>query len=157
MAEIPPWERPPPQSEQAAVPAAAPKDTRWKPGQSGNPKGRPKGALDKRHRLSAAMLDRGDEVVRIVIEKALEGDMQACGIVLSRIAPVLKAEGERVEFAFDPKGNQTEQVEQILSALSQGAMSAETAKQIIDAVAQLSGVRQHEEFEARLKALENRR
>jgi hypothetical protein len=63
----------------------------WRPGQSGNPRGRPKGA---RHRVSilAEQLMQGDaeDVVRAVIAAAKNGDMVAARIIIDRICPVRK-------------------------------------------------------------------
>jgi len=58
----------------------------WKPGQSGNPAGRPKGALNRstlvRQLLDAKATDGGDgsvadQLVRAMIKKATNGDVNA--------------------------------------------------------------------------------
>lgn len=59
------------------VPTPAPPGGRWQKGQSGNPKGRPPGIVDKRQKLQNAFADEAADIARVVIDKALGGDMQA--------------------------------------------------------------------------------
>jgi hypothetical protein len=63
----------------------------WRPGVSGNPKGRKKGARHPVTLLAQRMLQRdAEDVVRAVIKAAKEGDMAAAKLVLERICPVRK-------------------------------------------------------------------
>jgi hypothetical protein len=61
----------------------------WKPGQSGNPKGRPQGS---RHRVSTAVQNllegEGEALTRKCIELAMAGDITALRLCLDRILPV---------------------------------------------------------------------
>src|SRR5436190_22686204 len=63
-------------------------DTRFKPGQSGNPSGRPKGA---RHRttvaIEALLEGEGEALTRKAIELAKAGDMQALRLCMDRLVP----------------------------------------------------------------------
>lgn len=127
-----------------------------KGGPSPNPKGRPPGILDRRTRVSQALLDDAPAVARVVVDAALEGDMQAASLVLSRIAPVLRGQTEKVAFEFDATAPVAKQVEQVLAAVARGQIAPDVGKQIIDAVQALSTIRATEELEARLAALEQK-
>ena len=126
----------------------------WKKGISGNPKGRPPGIVDKRAKLNKLLEGKAESVLNVVIDSALEGDVQSANIILSRVMPVLRAQDERVEFELDTSEPMSGQVEAILKALSQGQIGADTAKQIIDSIGVLDAIRQAESLETRLAALE---
>lgn len=61
---------------------------RFKPGQSGNPKGRPVGSRHKATLAAQELLDgEAQAITRKAIEKALEGDGIALRLCLERIVP----------------------------------------------------------------------
>jgi hypothetical protein len=127
----------------------------WKKGgPSPNPAGRTPGVLDKRTRVTQALLDDAQDVVRVVIDAALGGDVQAASLVLSRVAPALKGQYEKVKFDFDATAPLTRQIEQVLKAIADGDVAPDTGKQIIESISVLSGIKQIDELESRLKALE---
>jgi hypothetical protein len=65
-----------------------PKDTKFQKGQSGNPKGRPKGSLNSATLAAQALLDgEAEALTRKAIEKAKEGDMAALRLCLERLCP----------------------------------------------------------------------
>lgn len=127
----------------------------WTPGcKSPNPKGRPKGIVDRRQKVQVALMDDAPAIARVVIDAALEGDMQAASLVLARIAPTLRSQAQPVTFEFDATAPIARQVEMVLDGIASGAVPADIGKQIIDAVGALSAIRATEELEARLAALE---
>jgi len=76
-------------------------ETMWKQGESGNPKGKPKGALRKKTILEGMMkynmilnptlLRRSEAVLERVIEKAESGDERSEGLILQYVlSPFLK-------------------------------------------------------------------
>lgn len=68
----------------------APK-TAFKPGTSGNPKGKPAGTRSKATQLLAAMMEGGAEkITRAVIDAAQAGDLMAAKIILDRVMPPAK-------------------------------------------------------------------
>ncbi|MEP9387165.1 DUF5681 domain-containing protein [Mesorhizobium sp. KR9-304] len=78
-------------------PNEPPKDTRFKPGQSGNPNGRPQGSRSKVCvALDALAEGEAEEIVKAMIEKAKEGDGHSGRVILERIWPPRK--GARLTF-----------------------------------------------------------
>lgn len=64
---------------------------RFKPGQSGNPKGRPKGARHRSTMAALALLEGESEALtRKAVEMALNGDMAAIRLCLERLVPARK-------------------------------------------------------------------
>ena len=146
----PPWLNGPAQPPPASLAPA-----RWVKGMpSPNPKGRPRGIIDKRTKVTQALMDDAPAVARVVIDAALEGDLQACGIVLARVAPALRPETHPVQFPFDPSAPIAQQIERVLAAMASGAVAPDVGKQIIDAIGTLSNARAVEELESRIITLE---
>lgn len=128
---------------------------RWEKGmQSPNPKGRPRGIVDKRSRIAKALADDGSAIVNVVVAAALEGDMQACNIVLARIAPTLKPQAERVAFDLDPTAPVAEQIESVLTAVASGTLAPDIGQVIIASLGKLADARAVAELEDRIAALE---
>ena len=67
----------------------------FKPGQSGNPAGRPKGRISKKVLIRDQLIDALEKdavkVVQMIVEKALKGDMVAAKIIMDRLIPQQKA------------------------------------------------------------------
>ena len=63
-------------------------DGRFKPGQSGNPNGRPPGARNKRTLALDELLEtEGEDILKKAIEKAKEGDTTCIRLCLDRTLP----------------------------------------------------------------------
>jgi hypothetical protein len=137
----------------------APNPTRgnpnWRRGMSSpNPKGRPVGVVDKRTKMTQALADEAPEVLRVAIEAAKAGDLQACSLILARVCPPLKANSERVQFELNPDVPLSEQAVQILQAVAEGRVDPETGKMLIGCIQAVSGIRSVEELEERILLLE---
>ena len=73
------------------------RDTRFKPGQSGNPSGRPRGSRPKALvALDALAEGAAEDIVNAMLEKAKGGDSIAARTVLDRVWPPRK--GARLQF-----------------------------------------------------------
>jgi hypothetical protein len=65
---------------------------RFKPGQSGNPRGKPRGSRNKTTLAVQALLDgEAEGLTRKAIELALAGDVQCLRLCLDRISPAPRA------------------------------------------------------------------
>lgn len=124
---------------------------------SPNPRGRPKGALiDKRLRVTQSLMDEAPAIARVVIDAALEGDLTACGLVLSRVAPALKQQAERVSFELNPRRPLADQAKQILGAVADGKVDPETGRTLIACLASVANIEAVADLENRLVILEAR-
>ena len=57
-----------------------------------NPQGRPKGSMNKYTILSRELLtERGPEIVQVIIDRALKGDVHCLKMCMDRIVPTTKA------------------------------------------------------------------
>lgn len=154
----PPWGtdwKPAPVTEKPVRGAGNPA---WTPGcPSPNPSGRPAGLPDKRLLATQAALDEMRNIVAMLVGRALEGDTNAASIVLSKVLPSVKAQAEKVNFAFDASAPISDQVAQVLDAVAAGAVAPDVGRLIIDSIARLADVRASEELAARIEALEEAR
>lgn len=128
----------------------------WQPGQSGNPKGRPRGSRNKRTVLGEDFEKQGAEVVAVVIEAAKAGDMTAAGLVLARLAPPLRAQAPFVQFELDPSLTLTEQAGQVVAAVANGQLSPDAGKMLLDSLAAYANMKSVDELAAKLEEIEHR-
>ena len=75
-------------------------------------------------------------------------DVHAASLVLSRVAPTLKAQSETVNFDFDAKASMTVQVDQVLQAIADGQVSPDIGKQVIDIIGAAAGIKQIDWYKA---------
>lgn len=61
-------------------------------GSSGNPAGRPRGVPSPQAKIRTAMGEKLSEILEILTQKALGGDMQAISLIISRGVGPAKAE-----------------------------------------------------------------
>ncbi len=135
------------------VPPAA-----WKPGQSGNPRGRPKGALNKTTRAVLALMEGDAEsITRVAIEAAKGGDLTAIRLVLDRIVP--HARERPVELPSLPDTSSAAGVsaaqQRILEAVARGAITPGEASTLSNILEQRRRSIETAQLEARIAALES--
>lgn len=143
-----------PEWMQGFVPTPAPPRGRWEKGQSGNPKGRPVGRPDARTKITRALMEDAPAIAAVVAAAALEGDLQACSLVLSRCAPAVKAEAARVAFDFDATAPIPLQIEAVLTAIAAGELPADVGQTVISALGTLADARAVADLETRITTLE---
>lgn len=127
-------------------------DTRWRPGQSGNPEGRKPGAT-LAGRLRAAVGEDFDAIVSAVIKAAKEGDMAAASLLLSRTCPPVRPTQEPVKVDL-PGANLTEKAAGILDAMGRGELAPMDAKALLDGLAAVAKIEEIDELRRRIEALE---
>ena len=134
-------------------------DTRFKPGQSGNPNGRPRGSRHKTTLAIEKLLDgEGEEITRKAIELAKGGDMAAIRICLDRLAPTRK--DRHIEFTLPKMEKASDAAEAsaaIVEAVALGELTPSEAGELMKIVESYARTLQVSDFEARLERLESQR
>ena len=130
----------------------------FRPGQSGNPDGRPKGSRNKATLAMEALLDgEAEAITRKAIEKALEGDMTAIRLCLERILPTIKS--RPIEIDLPPvKTAQDIQAAQgaVIAAMAKGEITPDDAGTIAGVLEARRRAIETVELEARMVALEEK-
>lgn len=132
-------------------------DGKFRPGVSGNPRGRPAGSRNRSNVVAAEFAKEGSAVARVVIEKAKEGDMSAASLVLTRISPPLRPQAAKVQFQLDPESPIGEQAKEIIVAVSRGDIDPDTCRLLLDCLSAFVGLRDVEHLLDELKALREKR
>jgi len=126
--------------------------TRWRPGQSGNPKGRPKGSGEV-GRLRAAISEAVPGILAGLIEKARAGDVQAARLLLERVLPAVKP--VELPEAVPLEGETlTQQGQSVLRLLAEGELGPMQAAALLGAIGQLARVAEIDDLARRIEALE---
>lgn len=130
------------------------KQGRWKPGESGNPSGKPPGSGELQ-RLRAAIGKDVPEIIKKLVDAARGGDIQAARLILERVLPPVKAT-EQAQPINLPDGTLTEQGRAVLAAVAAGELAPGQGASLLGAIATLSKVTELDELAARVAALEKK-
>ena len=124
----------------------------WKPGQSGNPKGRPKGSGDVAQ-IRSAIAARVPDLLEAMMQRALDGDVGAARLLLERTVAPLKAT-DMAQALHLPDGTLTEQGRAVMAAVSAGALAPSQGAALVGALGTLARVIEMDELAARVAELE---
>lgn len=125
----------------------------WKPGQSGNPNGRPRGASAV-HKLREAIGTGVEEIIKKLTEQAKGGDVGAARLLLDRVLPPIKASDEPVEIDIPENGSLTDKGNAVLKAAAAGLIPVSHAASLMTAIGGLAKVAEVDELARRIAALE---
>src|SRR3990167_10364259 len=108
----------------------------FKPGESGNPTGRPKGIIDKRSELRSLLETHAKEIIEKLIERAKIGDDVAMRLCVDRLIPRVKPdEGinfELPEGRLDTGDNMLQIANDLTKAVASGQLTLEEADKFTD-------------------------
>lgn len=128
--------------------------SRFKPGQSGNPKGKPRGTKHVSTRLRDAIAGDLYAIVAALIEKAKDGDTGAASLLFSRTLPPLRPQSDPVDAEL-PGNTPDERAESVIHAALAGKISPTAATEIIGLLTQQCRIKEIGELSERLERIEN--
>lgn len=126
--------------------------TKFQPGQSGNPNGRPKDKTPATL-LRKSIVDEMPDIIKKLVELAKEGDVQAAKVLLDRICPPLKPQAMSINLPAN--GSLCEQADEIIKATLTGHIPPDIGSQLIAALANQGKLIETTELIARIEILEN--
>ena len=127
----------------------------WRPGQSGNPKGKTPGSGELQ-RLRASIAADVPEILAGLVIAAKGGDTAAARLLLERVLPPVKSVEQSVELALPEGGTLTAQGRAVLSAVAGGGLSPSQGAALLGAIGTLARVTEIDELDARLTKLEEK-
>jgi Family of unknown function (DUF5681) len=128
--------------------------SKFKPGRSGNPKGRPRGAKGRATELRTKIVAEIPDIVDQLITAAKAGDMQAARILIERAIPTLRPEEARVLVALPEDAPLSEQGAAVLRAVADGHITPSQGASMVQSLTGLARIIEVSELEARIAALE---
>ena len=131
--------------------------SKYKPGQSGNPKGRPSGGPDRRREFRELIRDAVPELIAKALELAREGDTVALRLLLDRAVPPVKPETQPVCLNYSLQGGLSRAAQAILAEVASGDASPDLAKSLMETLSVFSKIVESDELVKRIEALEQRK
>lgn len=130
----------------------------WKPGQSGNPKGKAAGSRNKATAMVLNLMETGArEITDAVITAAKGGDLTAARMVLDRLAPPAKERPVSMDMPdTGTAAGVSAAQEAILQAVATGELLPGEAATLAGIVEGRRRALETQELEQRIAALENR-
>ena len=127
--------------------------TQWKPGQTGNPKGRPPGksAITKmRESLSADT----PEILAGLVSAAKAGDMQAARLILERVLPAIKPVEQPQEIELPVDGSYTDQGRAVVRSVADGGLSPGQGAALLGALSAMVKLSETDDLARRIALIE---
>ena len=103
----------------------------YKPGESGNKKGRPSGkspAMLIRNHIAGEM----PNIMKVLVTAAEDGDIQACKILVDRVCPVLRPQAASID--LPTTGTLAQKGDRIVKAMMSGALAPDVGSQLLSAL-----------------------
>ncbi len=125
--------------------------SKWKPGVSGNPKGRPKGT-GKVSQLRTSLEKNLPQVIAALVKKAKGGDIAAIRLIIDRVIPPIKAIDMPAPLILGD--SPMEGCRQVFAAVERGKITPGQALQLAQGLATMARVEELQELKDRLTALE---
>jgi len=104
--------------------------TKFQPGQSGNPAGRPKGTLDRRKIFRELVEPHKNDLIKKATEMALSGNEQMMRILLNRILPAIQRD-DPIKIDGLDKESLEKQVNKIVELTADGTLTATESDKLL--------------------------
>lgn len=126
----------------------------WRPGESGNPNGRPKSAGSVAQ-FREAIAEHVPGIIEKLKAAALDGDVSAARLLLERAVPPIKATEEATPLALSGE-TLTAQGRDVLAAVAAGDLAPSQGAALLSALGTMAKLAEVDELERRIQALEEK-
>lgn len=129
--------------------------TSWRPGVSGNPKGRTPGT-GKVATLREQINEAVPGIVKAMVDRALDGDPGAARLLVERVIPALRPEERPVAVHLPGEASLSDQGRALLAAVATGELAPSQASTLLAGLSTMAKLIETDELAARVAALEER-
>jgi hypothetical protein len=129
--------------------------TSWRPGVSGNPKGRAPGT-GKVATLREQINEAVPGIVKAMVDRALDGDPGAARLLVERVIPALRPEERSVTLNMTADAPLAYQGRALLAAVAAGDLAPSQASTLLAGLSTMAKLIETDELAARVAALEER-
>lgn len=126
----------------------------FKPGESGNKAGRPRGAKDRRTELRALLQPHAKKLIKKAVDLALSGDTAALKLCIDRICSPLKPQAEPIAAAIPTSGTLAEQGAAVFQAAATGTIGTDEAAALMTILSGQARILEISELQERLSQIE---
>ena len=105
--------------------------SKYQPGQSGNPSGKPRGALGLPGKMRQALAQEAPAIIEAMVLAAKAGDTTAAGLILSRVIPPLRPNHGPVSLPGLEDASPNEQLRQVIAATAKGELAPDVALALV--------------------------
>ena len=116
-------------------------------------RGRPPGSGFTKQFRDTVGTNQFQELIRSILDRAMNGDMQAAAILVNRLVPPLKPTADPIRITL-PESNHADMANAVLAAVSTGQIAPAEAKTIMELITATVALHQVEELSRRIGALE---
>lgn len=129
---------------------------KFKPGVSGNPRGRPKGVRDRRVALREALAPHAVDIISTVVNLAKAGDPTAMRLCMERMAPPVKEEAVEVSIPKIESADDCVKAQAaVLNAAAAGEIMPSEARLMADLIEAQRKAYETHDLAKRLEAIED--
>lgn len=122
----------------------------FKPGESGNKAGRPRGSKDRRTELRALLQPHARKLIKKAVDLALDGDTAALKLCIDRICSPLKPQAEPIAATIPATGTLAEQGAAIFQAAATGTIGTDEAAALMTILAGQARIQEIAELQREL-------
>lgn len=117
-------------------------------------RGRPPGSGFTKQFRETVGTNKFQELIRSILDRAMNGDMQAAAILVNRLVPPLKPTADPIRITL-PESNHADMANALLGAVSNGQVAPAEAKTVLELITATAALEQMEELSRRIEALES--
>lgn len=128
---------------------------KFKPGESGNPNGRPKGVPNPQARLRKAIEDDLPAIIEAVTKQAKSGDIQAARLLVDKVLPNAKPMDQAVDLPGLAGVDLGADGRAVIEATGAGALTPEQASRLLQGLGSLARIVEVDELLKRIEKLES--